>query len=313
VTTTRAILVDPSAPGHLALGEAEAPPPGRNEAVVRVKAISLNRGEVRRAQDAAAGDRLGWDIAGVVESAAADGSGPKEGERVAGILRTGAWSEQLNLPSTNLAVLPDGVSFEDAATLPVAGLTALYALDRANGLAGRNVLVTGASGGVGHFAVQLAAMSGAAVTGLVRQERHAAVVSAAGADHVVVDGTGATAKQFGPYDHVLDSVGGETFASIATMLAPGGSIVSYGVSAGGRADVDIATLFRSRGTFSSFLVFDEMMKETAAVGLRRLLKLVADGRLKPLISLTEDWSKAGEVAQQLLDRNYPGKAVLTIS
>jgi NADPH:quinone reductase-like Zn-dependent oxidoreductase len=312
MTTTRAILVDPGAPAHLALGEAPGPEPGRNEAVVMVKAISLNRGEVRRAQDSAAGERLGWDIAGVVESAAADGSGPKPGDRVVGILRTGAWSEHLALPTNNLAVLPGNVNFEDAATLPVAALTALCALDRANGLAGRNVLVTGASGGVGHFAVQLAAMSGATVTGLVRQERHAAVVSEAGAAHVVADGTGAAAREFGPYDHVLDSVGGETFASIATMLAPGGSIVSYGVSAGGRADMDIATLFRSRGTFSSFLVFDEMQKETARVGLTRLLRLVSDGRLKPLISLTEDWSKVGGVAQHLLDRSYPGKAVLTI-
>jgi len=313
MTTTRAILVDPSASAHLALGEPELPPPLRTEATVRVKAISLNRGEVRRAQDSAAGDRLGWDVAGVVESAAADGSGPQPGERVVGILRTGAWSEQLNLPTTNLAVLPDAVSFEDAATLPVAALTALYALDRANGLAGRNVLVTGASGGVGHFAVQLAAMCGATVTGLVRQERHAAVVSEAGAAHVVADGTGAAAREFGPYDHVLDSVGGQTFGNIATMLAPGGSIVSYGVSAGGRVEMDVTPLFRSRGTFSSFLVFDEMMKETARVGLTRLLGLVADGRLKPLISLQEDWSQIGPVAQQLLDRNFPGKAVLTVS
>jgi NADPH:quinone reductase-like Zn-dependent oxidoreductase len=313
MTTTRAILVDPGAPAHLALGEAELSPALRNEATVRVAAISLNRGEVRRAQDAAAGDRLGWDIAGVVEHAAMDGSGPKAGARVVGILRTGAWSELLNLPTTNLAVLPDGVGFEDAATLPVAALTALYALDRANGLAGRNVLVTGASGGVGHFAVQLAAMSGATVTGLVRQERHAAVVSEAGAAHVVADGSGAAAGQFGPYDHILDSVGGETFANIATMLAPGGQIVSYGVSAGGKVEMDVTPLFRSRGSFSSFLVFDEMMKETAAVGLRRLLGLLADGRLKPLISLREDWSEIGPVAQQLLDRSFPGKAVLTVS
>src|SRR5690606_9857521 len=124
---------------------------------------------------------------------------------------TGAWSELLALPVNNLAVLPESVSFADAATLPVAALTALYALDRANGLAGRNVLITGASGGVGLFAVQLAAMSGATVTGLVRQEKHAGAVSEAGAHHVVVDGTGAAAKHFGPFDHVLDSVAGEVF------------------------------------------------------------------------------------------------------
>jgi NADPH:quinone reductase-like Zn-dependent oxidoreductase len=311
--TIRAVLVDPAATAHLALGQVDAPSPSAKEAVVRVKAISLNRGEVRRAQDSTAGDRLGWDIAGTVEQAASDGSGPQKGERVVGILRTGAWAELLALPVTNLAVLPANVTFEQAATLPVAALTALYALDRANGLAGRNVLVTGASGGVGHFAVQLAAMAGATVTGLVRQERHAAVVSEAGAAQVVADGSGAAAKQYGPFDHVLDSVGGETFANICGMMAQGGQIVSYGVSAGGRVSMDVAPLFRSRSTFSSFLVFDEMQKESARIGLERLLRLVSDGRLKPLIALQEDWSRVGEVAQQLLDRNYPGKAVLTVS
>jgi len=312
VTTIRAVLVSPGLPGSLSLGSADLPSPAPNEALVRVRAISLNRGEVRRAQDSQAGTRLGWDIAGVVDQAATDGSGPRSGDRVVGILRTGAWAEMLAVPVKNLAVLPDGVTFQQAATLPVAALTALYAFDRASGLAGRNVLVTGASGGVGHFAVQMAAMSGAVVTGLVRQEAHAGVVADAGADHVVVDETGEAARPFAPFDLALDSVAGEVFASLSTMMAMGGQVVSYGVSAGGRMSFDMAPFFRSRATLSSFLVFDEMEKETARVGLERLLRLVDAGRLQPLISLQADWSEIGPVAKQLLDRAYPGKAVLTI-
>ena len=127
----RAILVNPDVTGKLALGEVEAPTPRPNEALVRVHAISLNRGECNRAQNSPAGLLLGWDIAGTVEQTAADGTGPKEGDRVVGVLQTGAWAELIAVPSTNLAVLPDSVSFEVASTFPVAGLTALYALDRA--------------------------------------------------------------------------------------------------------------------------------------------------------------------------------------
>lgn len=307
----RAVAVDPEAPGHLALTMVEAPAPA--EALVRVAAMSLNRGEVRAAQNARTGNRPGWDIAGVVEQAAADGSGPKAGERVVGLLRSGAWAELAAVPTTNLAALPDAVSFPQAATLPVAGLTALYALDRANGLLQRNVLVTGASGGVGHFGVQMAAHAGATVTGLVRQEKHVAAVRDAGATTAVADDTGAAAKAGGPFHLVLESVGGQVLANVLGMMAPGGQIVCYGASAGGPATFDSALVLRSRMTLSGLSVFTEINRETAGVGLARLARLVADGSLKPLIAVEAPWSEVGAVAQQLLDREYPGKAVLLVS
>src|SRR5690606_11949152 len=163
---------------------------------------------------------LGWDIGGVVEQAAPDGTGPKAGERVVGVMQTGAWAEQLAIPATNLAVLPDTVSFQQASTLPVAGLTALYALDRAPGLTGRNVLVTGASGGVGTFARRIAKRGGATVTGLVRQEKHVQAAKGAGADNVVADETGEAARQFGPFNHTLEAVGGPVLANALSMMAP---------------------------------------------------------------------------------------------
>jgi len=124
----RAIVVDPGAPGKLAIKPVELRDPDRDEVVVRVTAISLNRGETRRALTVAEpGWRPGWDFAGVVETAAADRSGPKPGTRVVGLLRP--------VPGRNRSIAAATrsrryrwVSDAQAATLPVAGLTAWHAL-----------------------------------------------------------------------------------------------------------------------------------------------------------------------------------------
>ena len=121
----RAVVVDPAANGKLAIKPVELRDPDRDEVTVRVTAISLNRGETRRAlTQAEPGWRPGWDFAGVVDAAAADGSGPKAGTRVVGILPSGAWAERVNCRTHAVAELPEGVSDAQAATLPVAGLTA---------------------------------------------------------------------------------------------------------------------------------------------------------------------------------------------
>ena len=311
----RAVVVDPSAQAHLTLGVVDAPTPGAGDAVIRVHAISLNRGETRGAQTAAAGARPGWDIAGVIDQPAADGSGPKAGQRVVGVLRTGAWAELVAVPTANIAVLPDAVSFAQASTLPVAGLTALYALDRGDGLIGRNVLITGASGGVGNLGIQIAKQGGARVTGLVRQEKHLPSVRTAGADLAVADETGLAAKEGGPFHLVLESVAGQVLGNIMNvgMMAPAGQIVCYGVSAGGQASFDSSVFLRGRITVSGLFVFTELQREGAGVGLTRLANMVAAGTLKPEISVEGDWKEIGDVAQQLLDRTYPGKAVLHVS
>src|SRR5256886_16230106 len=164
VSDNRAVVVDPEAPGRLVIRSVADPVPDRGEAVVRVRAVSLNRGEVRRSAMAAAGWRPGWDLAGEVERAAADGSGPRVGARVVGLLPEGAWAKRVAVQTHALAELPDKVTFSQAATFPVAGLTALHALAKGGLLLGRRVLVTGASGGVGGFSVQLARLARAHVT-----------------------------------------------------------------------------------------------------------------------------------------------------
>jgi NADPH2:quinone reductase len=310
----RAILVDPDAPARLSLGEKEEPTPAPGEALVRVAAISLNRGEVRRAQSAEAGFNPGWDLAGTVEKPAEDGTGPPEGARVVGLMNPGAWAQLVAVPTNALAELPQGVSFEDASTLPVAGLTALYTLEEGGNLLGRRVLVTGASGGAGQFALQLARDAGARVAALVRRDEHEALASDAGAHEVAVAERGAAAEQYDPFDVIVDSVGGPVLGDALGMLATGGTCVSFGTSAGNEVTFDARAFYLTGGArLRGFILFHEVRARPASDGLARLLKLVAEGRLKTNISIREPWTEVGEVAQRLLDRGYTGKAVLRVA
>ena len=311
----RAVVVEPDSPGHLAFREVEEPSLAPSEALVKLAAISLNRGEVRRAQmSSEAGFRPGWDLAGTVERAATDGSGPPEGARVVGLLSSGAWAELVAVPTNALATLPDEVSFAQAATLPVAGLTALYTLEQAGGLLGKNVLVTGASGGVGLFACRLARISGARVVGVIRQPDREALVREEGAHEVVVGDDASGAQEHGPYDLILESVGGEALANALTMLAAGGTCISFGASAAQETTFDVRSFYLTGGaTLYGFILFHEVLARPAAAGLGRLLRLVAEGSLEPRIELEAPWTEIGEIAKRLIDRDYAGKAVLHLS
>ncbi len=308
----KAILSDPSSPERLVIGEVEPPDSKPDQALVRVQALSLNRGEVMRSFRQQEMFRPGWDLAGTVEQAAADGSGPRAGARVVGLLRSGAWAERVAVPANALATLPDNVSFQQAATLPVAGLTALLALEKGGSLLGRKVLVTGASGGVGDFAVQLACLSGAEVVGLVHQADHKEAVLKAGAQNVVVSDYGVEAKELGPYDLIADALGGPGLSTVFPLLAPNGLCVTF---SGALTGSDIA--FSSRGIPTGarllfLLIFQEVQREPASVGLARLARLIALGKLHPTIEVEASWKEIASVAKGLLDRKFSGKAVLTI-
>ncbi len=308
----KAIVIDASVQAHLRLGDIPDPQPTRAQAVVRVRAISLNRGEVRAAQMVDGGYIPGWDLAGVVEQAAGDGSGPQAGARVVGFMALrGAWAERVAVPTNALAELPERVSFAQAATLPVAGLTALYCLEMGHGLVGKRVLITGASGGVGNFAVQLAHLGGARVIAQVRRAEHVAEVSAAGADEVVVSEDGSALSSFGPYDLIVDGVGGQLLGTVIGMLGKDATCVAYGSTSGSQVTFDLPRFFRTGGArLYGFILFHEVLSKPAVQGLRRLAELVAAGSLKPLIGAEANWDQIGAVAQRLLERDFTGKAVL---
>src|SRR3954464_6717219 len=162
-----ALVADTDSPGGLKLTEVTEPEPAHDEVLVEQHATSLNRGEVRRLPQREPGFVTGWDVAGVVARAARTG-GPQEGARVAGIVTEGAWAERVAVPTDAIAEIPDELDFARAATLPVAGLTALRALARGGMLLGRGVLITGGAGGVGLFSIKLATPAGAFVPAAIR-------------------------------------------------------------------------------------------------------------------------------------------------
>ena len=306
----RALLARPSAPHGVELGEIDSPRPESDEALVAVRAVSLNRGEARYLPRREEGTVHGWDVAGVVEQPAADGSGPAEGERVVGLVSEGAWAEQAAVPTDRLAALPDEVTFEDAATLPVAGMTAVRALEVAGPLMGRRVLVTGASGGVGRFAIQLARDGGAHVTGVSSSPERASGLADLGADEVIPELT----AEGEPFDVILESVGGASLAAALARVAPWGTIVAFGNSSGEETTFNVSPFYALPGArLIGLRIFDEVDRRASGVrDLRLLAERVAAGRLDPQIGVTRSWREAGPTLDDLIERRVRGKAVLTI-
>lgn len=309
----QAVVVDPSVQGRLTIGAFDAPQVRENEALVRVSAISINRGEVRHAMAAQAGRRPGWDLAGVVEQAAADGTGPKAGSRVVGIVVSGSWAQYVAVPTAQLAAIPDEVSFAQASTLPVAGLTALHSLYHGGFLVAQPVLITGATGGTGDFACQLARLGGAEVVALVRSRERQQAALDSGAHHVITADDLPAAAAHGPYKLIIDSVGGDVFTHTTPLLAPGGTYVIFGTTAGTEPAFN-ASKFYSTGltTLYGLYLFKEFAYEPASTGLARLAGLIARKKLHPRISIEENWNKVARVAAALTSRTYTGKAVLHV-
>jgi NADPH2:quinone reductase len=307
----RALVAAPSSASLVELRDVPDPEPDRRQAIVAVRAVSLNRGECVALRTAEDGWLPGWDLAGVVVRRAADGGGPLEGARVVGWVNGGAWAERAAVRTAHLAELPDGVSFETASTLPVAGLTAVAAVDLGADVSGRRVAVTGANGGVGRFAIQVAKSRGAHVTAIVTAPDRAVGLPELGADGIEV-----RLRPVGePFDLILESVGGSSLAAALARVSEEGSVVTFGNSSNETTEFDPRTFYR-RGAPTMralFVVWELLHEHLGSLQLGMLVDLVARGALRADMDLVKPWDEAGAAVEALLERRIAGKAVLRIT
>ncbi|NUP50399.1 MAG: zinc-binding dehydrogenase [Catenulispora sp.] len=298
--------------GSLEFADLDEPVAAPDEALVAVEAFSVNRGEalfLRGAygKPADAGWRPGQDIAGRVVQAAADGSGPAAGTRVVGHPEGRGWAERVAVPTSKLAVLPDGFATVTAAALPLAGLTALRLVRSAGSLTGRRVLLTGASGGVGHYLTELAAGSGAQVTAVSASAERGQRLAELGAAAVVPSASQAP----GPFDVVFESVGGAEFEAAIGKLAAGGTVLWYGQAGLVPPTIDFFGLLGA--TPLTIKHFPHWVSDsTDGQDVATLVRLVEEGRLHPEIGRTADWSETVAVLCDLYERRVRGNAVLTL-
>jgi NADPH:quinone reductase-like Zn-dependent oxidoreductase len=306
----RALVADPTASPALSLADVPEPAPGPGQLLLDVEATSVNRGEVRTAGKQPPGTVIGWDVAGTV---AALGEGVSEfdvGERVVAMSPAGgAFAERVVVPAEWTAPLPSACDDVTAATLPVAGVTAVGILRLARVHAGDRVLVTGAAGGVGLFAVQLAVQAKATVTGQAGSEERAATVRATGADVLVHPGDGAPVD--GEFDVVLDGIGGPMLGPLLDATTTGGRVVVYGNSSDAESTFRVERFYSKGVTILGFRVFTSVPPSQAVKDMANLADQAASGALSVKVQATAPLADALPLIRDLYDRKVTGKVVIT--
>src|SRR5437588_1822915 len=312
---------------NLQLRELEKPTPNDNEVLVRVRAASINpvdghlmRGAwlmrpmsgMRKPKNT----RFGTDFAGAVEAVGKDVSNFKPGDEVFGA-KNGAVAGYICVNADRAVVMkPANVTFEQAGSVGVAGLTALQGLrDKGHIQAGQKVLVNGASGGVGTFAVQIAKSFDAEVTG-VCSTRNVDLVKSIGADRVIDYTKEDFTRTDQRYDMIYDLVGNHSFSERRNILKPNGICVLAGVGGAGlhpgmwgRVLGNFATVFTSKFTSQKFVTFIAKLTKDDLNVLRDLMQ---SGKVAPVIDRTYKMSETQAAVRYLEEGHAHGKVVITI-
>jgi len=270
--------------------------------------VRLSRG-LRRPRN---GTVLGSDMAGQVEAVGMDVTRFRPGDEVFAEVDQGGLAEYISFPEKTLGLMPANLTFEQAAAVPMAGLTALQALrNRGRIQAGQKVLINGASGGIGTFAVQLAKAFGAEVTG-VCSARHLDLVRSIGADHVIDYTREDFTRGAQRYDLILDTVGDHSASAFRRALVPKGTLVVTGGGGGkwlGPASQVLKVMALSPFV-SQRLVAVFGVPNSADLDV--LKELIEAGKVTPVIGRTYGWSEVPEAIRFLEERHPGGKVVITI-
>jgi NADPH:quinone reductase-like Zn-dependent oxidoreductase len=289
-------------PDVLRYEEAERPEPGNGEVLIRVRAVSVNpidwkyrRGLAEKQLPAV----LGSDVSGTVEVSRAEGFA--EGDEVFGFAASGGYAEFATAPAALIARKPAGVSHEQAAALPVAGLTAWQALFDRGGLErGQTALIAGGAGGVGHLAVQFAKLAGARAIG-TGSSRNRDFVLGLGAEEYVDYTQQDVAEAVSGVDVAFDTVGGETTQSLLPTLREGGILVTIAAAPPTEAAGE-------RGVRAELLVMSPSSEQLA-----RIVGLVATGDVRVEIAETVPLKEVQRAHELSESGHTRGKIVLTVA
>jgi NADPH:quinone reductase-like Zn-dependent oxidoreductase len=315
-------------PDVLEIRDIKKPVPNDDQILIKVRAASVNPYDwhfmegtpyimrammvgIRKPKD----PRLGVDYAGTVEAVGKNVTNFKQGDDVFGG-KTGAFAEYVCVRADRaVAVKPASVTFEQAASVNIAGLTALQGLrDKGKVQPGQKVLINGASGGVGTFAVQIAKNLGAEVTG-VCSTRNVDLVRSLGADHVIDYTKEDFTKSNERYDVILDNVGTQPLSGFRRVLKPKGIFVIIG--GGGPNDSPLIGPFARvihTLVLSPFVnqKMGMMMAQPSKDDLTLLGNLIESGKVKPVIDRTYPLSQVREAMQYLEQGHARGKVILTV-
>jgi NADPH:quinone reductase len=303
--------------GDVTWSDRPGPEPGPRDILVRVEAAGLNRADLLQKAGhyppprGVPEDQPGLECAGVVQAAGKAVERFAPGDRVMGLL-AGAAQAELAVFDERLAVpVPDGCSPAEAGGFPEAFFTAYDALFPQAGLTvGERVLVTGAAGGVGIAGAQLAVAAGATVVASVRHPELRGPVAKLGALSVAPD----EALALGPFDVVLELVGGAGVPAALAALAPRGRLVVIGIGAGSVVQMDLAALMHRRGTLRGSTLRTRSLEDKATLARemeKHVLPLLGSGKIRVVVEATYPFEKVAEAYERFETGHKFGKIVLT--
>jgi len=308
------ILNEPGDTTHLQIQEIAVPEIADQEVLIRVKAISINPVDTKTRQGKGMYGRLkdqnpliiGWDVAGIVEKTGSDVSDFKVGDEVFGMINFPghgkAYAEYVAAPASQIALKPHNISFEEAAASTLAALTAFQVLKKAKVRSFQKVLVHAASGGVGHFAVQLAKHLGTYVIG-TSSDKNRDFVIGLGVDEFIDYHGNQLDTIIGHVDFAFDAVGGENILRSLPLVKRGGTLVSIptGLTAEEKqmaAELGVDAFF--------YLV------ESSGQDMKDIAELLSRGILKPHVSKVFPFAQMGEAHLAVDSGRTVGKVVVTI-